>query len=58
VNPVRLDNHPLIEIPDRPMGANLAVSEILRLMLWIRHLLLVEIATQRVEPQEQEAIDS
>jgi hypothetical protein len=40
------------------MGANLAVSEILRLMLWIRHLLLVEIATQRVEPQEQEAIDS
>jgi len=58
VNPVRLDNHPLIEIPDRPMGANLAVSEILRLMLWIRHLLLVELPTHSVEPQEQVANSS
>ena len=58
VNPVRLDNHPLIEIPDRPMGANMAVSIILRLMLWIRHPLLVELPTQSVEPHEQEAIDS
>jgi hypothetical protein len=40
------------------MGANLAVSEILRLMLGIRHPLLVELPTQSVEPHEQEAIDS
>jgi hypothetical protein len=40
------------------MGANLAVSEILRLMLGIRHPLLVELTTQGVEPHEQETINS
>jgi hypothetical protein len=50
VNPVSLDNHPLIEISDRPMGTNLAVSVILRLVFGIRHLLLVELPPQSVQP--------
>ena len=58
VNPMSPDDHPLIKISDRPMGANLAVSVILRLVLGIRHLLLVELPTQSVEPQEQLVIDS
>ena len=57
VNPMRPDDHPLIQISNRPMGTNLAVCIILRLMLGIRHVLLVEVPTQSVEPQEQVAID-
>jgi hypothetical protein len=55
---MRLDDYPLIEIPDRSVSTNMAVSEILRLMLGIRHPLLVELPTQGVELHEQEAIDS
>jgi hypothetical protein len=51
VNPIRPDDYPLIEIPNRSMGTNLAVRVILRLMLGIRHLLLVELPTQSVEPE-------
>ena len=58
VNPMRLDDYPLIEIPDRSVSTNMAVSIILRLMLWIRHSLLVELPTQGVEHHEQEGIDS
>jgi hypothetical protein len=50
VNPMRLNDHPLIEIPDRSVSTNMAVSKILRLMFGIRHLLLVELPTQSVEP--------
>ena len=57
VNSMRLDDYPLIEIPDRSVSTNMAVSKILRLMLGIRHLLLVEPPTQSVESQEQVAID-
>ena len=53
VKPLRPDDHPLIEISDRPMGTNLAVSVILRLMPGIRHVLVVELPTQSVEPQEK-----
>ncbi len=57
VNPMRLDDYPLIKVPDRPMSANMAVSVIFRLMFGIRHVLLVEPPTQSVESQEQVAID-
>ena len=53
VNPMRLDDHPLIKIPDRPMSTNLAVSVILRLMLRIRHVLLVEPPKQGVQPEAE-----
>ena len=58
VNPMRLNDHPLIKISNRSIRTNLAVSVILRLMLGIRHLLLVELPTQSVEPQQQVVIDS
>ena len=55
---MRLDDYPLIEIPDRSVSTNMAGSVILRLVLGIRHLLLVEIPAQSVEPHEYEKIES